>query len=79
VLPVAATANTGDGIRMAQDIGAALWHMWHYHGAYGFRYPDANIPCRCVSSEIISIAGDGPIGFTRLDPDAFLFRAGTAR
>jgi len=59
VLPVATTANTGDGIRMAQDIGAALWHMWHHHGAYGFRYPDANIPCRCVSSEIISIAGDG--------------------
>jgi len=29
--------------------------------------------------EIISIAGDGPIGFTRLDPDAFLFPAGTAR
>jgi NitT/TauT family transport system substrate-binding protein len=28
---------------------------------------------------IISIAGDGPIGFTRLDPDAFLFPAGSAR
>ncbi|HKD30004.1 MAG TPA: FAD-dependent oxidoreductase [Xanthobacteraceae bacterium] len=44
VLPVATTANTGDGIRMAQDIGAALWHMWHYHGAYGFRYPNPKIP-----------------------------------
>jgi NitT/TauT family transport system substrate-binding protein len=28
---------------------------------------------------IISVAGDGPIGFTRLDPDAFLFPAGSAR
>lgn len=28
---------------------------------------------------IIAIAGDGPIGFTRLDPDAFLFPAGAAR
>ena len=28
--------NTGDGIRMAQQIGSDLWHMWHYHGSYGF-------------------------------------------
>jgi NitT/TauT family transport system substrate-binding protein len=28
---------------------------------------------------VIAIAGDGPIGFTRLDPDAFLFPAGAAR
>jgi succinate dehydrogenase/fumarate reductase flavoprotein subunit len=44
VLPVATTGNTGDGIRMAQDLGAALWHMWHYHGAYGFKYPDSSVP-----------------------------------
>ncbi len=44
VLPVATTANTGDGIQMAQDLGAQLWHMWHYHGAYGFKYPDPSIP-----------------------------------
>lgn len=31
--------NTGDGIRMAQDLGADLWHMWHFHGTYGFRHP----------------------------------------
>jgi succinate dehydrogenase/fumarate reductase flavoprotein subunit len=38
--PVVSTAfagNTGDGIRMAQDLGADIWHMWHYHGTYGFR------------------------------------------
>jgi succinate dehydrogenase/fumarate reductase flavoprotein subunit len=44
VLPVATMANTGDGIRMAQELGAALWHMWHYHGAYGFRYPRPDVP-----------------------------------
>ena len=33
-------SNTGDGIRMAQELGARLWHMWHYHGSYGFVHPD---------------------------------------
>jgi hypothetical protein len=28
---------------------------------------------------IVAIAGDGPIGFTRLDPDAFLFPTGSGR
>ena len=36
--------NTGDGIRMAQSLGADLWHMWHYHGSYGFRVPDVTYP-----------------------------------
>ena len=46
-LPVynaAARTNEGDGIRMAQDLGAQLWHMWHIHGAYGFRNPDPTYP-----------------------------------
>ena len=45
--PVMSTAfrgNTGDGIRMAQDLGADLWHMWHYHGTYGFRHADPDYP-----------------------------------
>ncbi|MFQ5850366.1 MAG: FAD-dependent oxidoreductase [Candidatus Binatia bacterium] len=32
--------NTGDGIKMAQEMGAALWHMWHFHGGYGFKYSE---------------------------------------
>ena len=44
VLNAAARTNTGDGIRMAQDCGAALWHMWHVHGAYGFRHTDPAYP-----------------------------------
>lgn len=44
VFNAAARSNTGDGIRMAQDLGAALWHMWHVHGAYGFRHSDPAYP-----------------------------------
>jgi succinate dehydrogenase/fumarate reductase flavoprotein subunit len=36
--------NTGDGIRMAQQMGASLWHMWLYHGPYGFRHSDPEYP-----------------------------------
>jgi len=44
VFNAAAGTNTGDGIRMAQDLGADLWHMWHIHGAYGFRHADPRYP-----------------------------------
>ena len=44
ILSAAVRGNTGDGIRMAQSAGAALWHMWHYHGTYGFRHPDGKYP-----------------------------------
>jgi succinate dehydrogenase/fumarate reductase flavoprotein subunit len=42
--PCCGQTNTGDGIRMAQDVGAKLWHMWHFHGCYGFRHPDPSYP-----------------------------------
>jgi succinate dehydrogenase/fumarate reductase flavoprotein subunit len=44
VLSAAIRTNTGDGLKMAQSAGAALWHMWHYHGSYGFRHPDPSYP-----------------------------------
>jgi succinate dehydrogenase/fumarate reductase flavoprotein subunit len=44
VLPAATRGNTGDGVRMAQAMGADLWHMWHLHGSYGFRHPDPAYP-----------------------------------
>jgi hypothetical protein len=44
VLNAAARMNNGDGIRMAQHLGAELWHMWHIHGAYGFRHTDPGYP-----------------------------------
>lgn len=44
VLSAAVRSNTGDGLRMAQAAGAQLWHLWHYHGSYGFRHPDPGYP-----------------------------------
>jgi succinate dehydrogenase/fumarate reductase flavoprotein subunit len=44
VLSAAIRTNTGDGMRMAQSAGAQLWHMWHYHGSYGFRHTDPSYP-----------------------------------
>jgi succinate dehydrogenase/fumarate reductase flavoprotein subunit len=38
--------NTGDGVAMAQKVGAALWHMWHVHGSYGFKIPDVPVAIR---------------------------------
>lgn len=38
-LSAAYAGNTGDGIRMAQSVGADLWHMWHSHSCYGFHVP----------------------------------------
>ncbi len=43
-LSAAYAGNTGDGIRMAQAVGADLWHMWHWHGCYGYRLPDSAYP-----------------------------------
>ncbi|MEE9550910.1 MAG: FAD-binding protein, partial [Candidatus Binatia bacterium] len=40
--------NTGDGILMAQKIGATLWHMWHFHGSYGFKFPEFPFAIRHV-------------------------------
>ncbi len=44
VFGAASVGNTGDGIRMAQQLGAQLWHMWHFHGSYGFRHTDPDYP-----------------------------------
>ena len=44
VNPCCGQNNTGDGIRMAQELGAKLWHMWHFHGGYGFTHPDPDYP-----------------------------------
>ena len=44
VLTASSRGNTGDGIRMAQSVGADLWHMWHFHGCYAFKHPDPDFP-----------------------------------
>jgi succinate dehydrogenase/fumarate reductase flavoprotein subunit len=38
IYAIGCSGNTGDGIRMAQQVGASLWHMWHIHGSYGFKF-----------------------------------------
>ena len=38
--------HTGDGIIMTQKVGAALWHMWHIHGSYGYKFPEFPIALR---------------------------------
>lgn len=43
---MAPLTHTGDGIIMAQKVGAALWHMWHVHGSYGFKFPDFPVAFR---------------------------------
>src|SRR5258708_31526527 len=44
VLNSAYMGNTGDGILMAHAVGAALWHMLHQHGGYGFKHPPPAYP-----------------------------------
>ncbi|MBI4318944.1 MAG: FAD-binding protein [Chloroflexi bacterium] len=43
---MAPLTQTGDGIAMAQKVGAALWHMWHIHGAYGFKFDHSPLAYR---------------------------------
>lgn len=38
--------HTGDGVRMAQRVGAGLWHMWLVHGGYGFHVPGVPVAVR---------------------------------
>jgi succinate dehydrogenase/fumarate reductase flavoprotein subunit len=44
--PIGHPGNSGDGVRMAQEVGAALWHMWHTHSSYGFRLPGHPVAIR---------------------------------
>jgi succinate dehydrogenase/fumarate reductase flavoprotein subunit len=63
VLSAAVSGNTGDGIRMAQELGAELWHMWHYHGSYGFRHPDPAYPYGIRTKRLPDwLPGEGPRG-----------------
>jgi len=43
---MAPLTHTGDGILMTQKAGAALWHMWHIHGSYGFKFDEFPIAFR---------------------------------
>jgi succinate dehydrogenase/fumarate reductase flavoprotein subunit len=67
VLNAAFAGNTGDGIRMAQAVGADLWHMWHMHGSYGFRHPDPAYPFGIRTKRLPDwLPGEGPRGDVRM-------------
>ncbi len=48
-------ASTGDGMRMAQAVGARLWHMWHTHNCYGFKYDGFPMSFRhCIGGSLMT-------------------------
>ncbi|WP_295458595.1 FAD-dependent oxidoreductase [uncultured Thiodictyon sp.] len=63
--------NTGDGILMAQKVGAALWHMWHYHGSYGFKFGDYETAFRIAPGGARN--PDRPIAWIVVDKEAKRF------
>ncbi|MBI4295809.1 MAG: FAD-dependent oxidoreductase [Chloroflexi bacterium] len=40
IYPIGNPGNTGDGITMAQKVGAAMWHMRVWVGGLGFKAPE---------------------------------------
>ena len=55
--------NTGDGIKMALDVGADLWHMHNIAGPqYSFKLPDRDVvmyPRRMPGNSYIYVSGAG--------------------
>ena len=42
--------DTGDGITMAAEVGAGMWHMNHQAGTYDMWFPDYNMAWGCTPS-----------------------------
>jgi succinate dehydrogenase/fumarate reductase flavoprotein subunit len=61
IYPIGATGNTGDGILMSQQVGAALWHMWLLHGSYGFKFPEFNYAFRVVFAGALDPEHPAPV------------------
>jgi succinate dehydrogenase/fumarate reductase flavoprotein subunit len=60
--PMGTPYNTGDGIRMAMEVGADLWHMNNIAGPYFyFKAPDYEVSSRLrmPGSNYIQVARDG--------------------
>jgi hypothetical protein len=56
---------------MGQAVGAALWHMWHLHGSYGFRLPGARVGIRnaCTGAR----SPERPMPWILVDQDGHRF------
>jgi succinate dehydrogenase/fumarate reductase flavoprotein subunit len=56
------TSSTGDGLRMAQAVGARMWHMWHTHNSYGFKYKEFPMAFRhCFGGSLATHGGQKKI------------------
>ena len=65
--------NTGDGQRMAAEIGAGLWHMENVMGPYlGIKRPDASRPDFYSGTMVSSVFYKGGFFFVGADGTRFL-------
>jgi succinate dehydrogenase/fumarate reductase flavoprotein subunit len=77
--PMGTPYNTGDGVRMAQKVGADLWHMNNIAGPYFyFKVPDYAVSSRVLmpGNNYIYVAKDGT-RFTREGPTIIINPDGT--
>lgn len=71
VYPTGSPGNTGDGIRMSTELGAGLWHMWHIHGSYGFKFSPFPVAFR---NHLGGVRRNGrPVAWILVDQDAKRF------
>ena len=68
--------NTGDGIKMAQAVGADLWHMDCYEGLFGLgsvTYPvEEGIPCDMIATLAQNAVNTGAAILVGTDGDRFV-------
>ena len=75
--------NTGDGIKMAQAVGADLWHMDSYEGLFGLgsvTYPvEEGIPCDMIATLAQNAVNTGAAILVGTDGDRFVNESETVR
>lgn len=75
--------NTGDGIKMAQVVGADLWHMDCYEGLFGLgsvTYPvEEGIPCDMIATLAQNAVNTGAAILVGTDGDRFVNESETVR
>ena len=75
--------NTGDGTKMAQAVGAALWHMDCYEGLFGLgsvTYPvEEGIPCDMIATLAQNAVNTGAAILVGTDGDRFVNESETVR
>lgn len=81
--PCGGQFNTGDGIKMAQAVGADLWHMDCYEGLFGLgsvTYPvEEGIPCDMIATLAQNAVNTGAAILVGTDGDRFVNESETVR